>query len=66
MAVKGLGKVDQVYDGSKLRVGIIHARWNKEVIDALVNGAIKRLLSLGVKEENIVIETCLLYTSRCV
>ncbi|CAB4253494.1 similar to Saccharomyces cerevisiae YOL143C RIB4 Lumazine synthase (6,7-dimethyl-8- ribityllumazine synthase, also known as DMRL synthase) [Maudiozyma barnettii] len=57
MAVKGLGKIDQQYDGSKLRIGIIHARWNRSVIDALVNGAIERMKSLGVKEENIIVET---------
>ncbi|SCW03816.1 LAFE_0G18844g1_1 [Lachancea fermentati] len=57
MAVKGLGQLDQQYDGTSIRVGIIHARWNKVVIDALVNGAINRLKSLGVKEENIIIET---------
>ncbi|EDO15304.1 hypothetical protein Kpol_1038p10 [Vanderwaltozyma polyspora DSM 70294] len=57
MAVKGLGQLDKEYDGSKLRVGIIHARWNRVIIDALVDGAIKRMLSLGVKEENIIVET---------
>lgn len=57
MAVKGLGQLDQNYDGSKLRVGIIHARWNRVIIDALVKGAIDRMLSLGVKEENIIVET---------
>lgn len=57
MAVKGLGKIDQKYDGSKLRIGIIHARWNSVIIDALVKGAIDRMLSLGVKEENIIVET---------
>lgn len=55
MAVKGLGEVDQQYDGSKLRIGIVHARWNRKIIDALVEGAIKRLLDFGVKEENIVV-----------
>ncbi|SCU99010.1 LANO_0F00474g1_1 [Lachancea nothofagi CBS 11611] len=57
MAVKGLGKPDQVYDGSNVKVGIIHARWNKEIIDALVKGAIDRMLSLGVQEQNIIVET---------
>ena len=57
MAVKGLGKPDQVYDGSKIRVGIIHARWNRVIIDALVKGAIERMASLGVEEKNIIIET---------
>lgn len=57
MAVKGLGQLDQQYDGSKLRIGIIHARWNRVIIDALVKGAIERMMSLGVKEENIIVET---------
>ncbi|CCD26150.2 lumazine synthase RIB4 NDAI_0G03730 [Naumovozyma dairenensis CBS 421] len=57
MAVKGLGKIDQKYDGSRLRIGIIHARWNNVVIDALVKGAIERMLSLGVQESNIIVET---------
>lgn len=57
MAVKGLGQIDKEYDGSELRVGIIHARWNRVIIDALVDGAIKRMKSLGVKEKNIVVET---------
>ncbi|EGW35334.1 Lumazine synthase [Spathaspora passalidarum NRRL Y-27907] len=57
MAIGGLGQLDQEYDGSNLRIGILHARWNKEIIDALVEGAIKKLLSLNVKRENIIIET---------
>lgn len=57
MAVKGLGQVDQKYDGSSLKVGIIHARWNSTIITALVDGAIKRLKEFGVKEENIYVET---------
>lgn len=43
--------------GSSLKVGIIHARWNANIIKALVDGAIKRLTELGVKEENIYVET---------
>lgn len=58
MAVKGLGKIDAEYDASNLKVGIIHARWNDKIISALVDGCIKRLTSMGVKEENIIIETC--------
>ncbi|SCU82687.1 LAMI_0C00474g1_1 [Lachancea mirantina] len=57
MVVKGLGQLDQDYNGSEIRVGIIHARWNKMIIDALVNGAVERLKSMGVREENIVVET---------
>lgn len=57
MAVKGLGQIDQQYDGSKLNIGIIHARWNSTIIEALVQGAISKLKSLGVPESNIHIET---------
>ncbi|SCU80985.1 LAFA_0C02146g1_1 [Lachancea sp. 'fantastica'] len=57
MAVKGLGQPDQKYNGSGLKVGIVHARWNRQVIDALVKGAIDKMLSLGVKEEDIHVET---------
>lgn len=57
MAVKGLGEIDQKYDGSALRIGIVHARWNKKIIDNLVKGAKERLLYFGVKEENIFIES---------
>lgn len=57
MAVKGLGQIDQQYDGSGLRVGILHARWNSKIITALVEGAIQRLKSFGVLEENIIVES---------
>lgn len=57
MAIGGLGQLDQQYDGSELKVLIVHARWNREIIDALVQGAIDRMLSLGVKESNIRVET---------
>lgn len=43
--------------GSNLRIGILHARWNKKIIDALVEGAVKRLQEFGVKKENIIVET---------
>ncbi|KAI0256856.1 dimethylribityllumazine synthase [Lactifluus subvellereus] len=42
------------FDGSPLRIAIVHARWNKSVIDALINGAERKLKEAGVKEENIV------------
>lgn len=43
--------------GSKLRIGILHARWNKNTIDSLVEGAVKKLQELNVKAENIVVES---------
>lgn len=57
MAIGGLGQLDREYDGSELKVLIVHARWNREIIDALVKGAVDRMLSLGVKESNITVET---------
>jgi hypothetical protein len=55
-AVKGIVKAEQM-DGSQLRVAIVHARWNREVIDALVGGAVTSLKAHGVKESNIVVQS---------
>ncbi|KAH7914010.1 6,7-dimethyl-8-ribityllumazine synthase [Hygrophoropsis aurantiaca] len=55
--IKGLSKSNTEFDGSGLRVCIIHARWNKTVIDALVAGAVAKLKERGVKESNIVIDS---------
>lgn len=38
-------------------MGIVHARWNTKIIEALVSGAKKTLLASGIKEENIVVES---------
>ena len=54
--IKGLEKA-KTMDGSSLRVAIVHARWNREVIDALVAGAVATLKTHGVKESNIVVQT---------
>ena len=43
--------------GSGLRIGIVHARWNTPIINALVEGSKKSLLASGVKEENIIVES---------
>jgi 6,7-dimethyl-8-ribityllumazine synthase len=53
MPIEGLGQIDQVYDGSNLKIGIVHARWNDKVIKALVEGAQSQLKKMGVKAENI-------------
>jgi len=55
-ALKGPGAAE-THDGSKLRIGIIHARWNTTIIQALVDGTKKALKQQGVKEENIVVES---------
>lgn len=44
-------------DASSLRIGIVHARWNEECIDALVKGSISSLEKAGVKAENIIVES---------
>jgi hypothetical protein len=44
-------------DGSGLRIAIVHARWNKVVIDSLVKGAIETLERSGVKRTNIIVES---------
>ncbi|KAL5615484.1 hypothetical protein BROUX41_005529 [Berkeleyomyces rouxiae] len=51
------GPSAQKLNGSGLRVGIVHARWNSTIIDPLVEGAKKELLGCGVKPENIVVQS---------
>lgn len=41
----------------KLRIGIVHARWNSEVIDALLSSTLGTIIKAGVKEENIIIQS---------
>ncbi|CAK5277515.1 unnamed protein product, partial [Mycena citricolor] len=55
--IKGLTASPVKYDGSTLRVCIVHARWNTAVIDALLAGAISKLKESGVKESNIIIQS---------
>lgn len=43
--------------GSSLRIGIIHARWNTKIIDALLQGTMKSLKAAGVRDENIVTQS---------
>jgi len=54
--LKGPGQA-QHHDGSALRIAIVHARWNTTIIDPLIAGAKSKLLSSGVKESNIVIQS---------
>ncbi|KAJ5818288.1 hypothetical protein N7474_003879 [Penicillium riverlandense] len=55
-SIKGPGAAP-TYDGSGLRVAIVHARWNTKIIDQLIAGAKKSLLAAGVTEDNITIQT---------
>lgn len=52
------GPTPQQHDGAGLRIGIVHARWNATVIEPLVAGAKAKLLECGVKESNIVVQSC--------
>jgi len=56
MVAAGLAQ-PKAYDGSELRIGIVHARWNSKIIDALLDGTKKALKAAGVKDENIVVQT---------
>ena len=55
--MKGLSQSNTQFDGSPLRIAIIHARWNQVIVDALVEGAITKLKERGVKEGNIIVES---------
>jgi hypothetical protein len=55
--IKGLSPSQNQYDGSSMRVAIVHGRWNNTVVDALVRGAIAKLKERGVKEKNIIVES---------
>ncbi|KAG2147281.1 6,7-dimethyl-8-ribityllumazine synthase [Suillus cothurnatus] len=45
------------FDGSSLRIAIVHARWNKTVIESLVAGTIDKLKACGVKDSNIIVQS---------
>ncbi len=45
------------HNGSGLRIGIVHARWNDSIIEPLVAGAKAKLLECGVQESNIVVQS---------
>ncbi|KAL1860464.1 lumazine synthase [Diaporthe australafricana] len=51
------GPTPEQHDGSGLRIGIVHARWNAEIIDPLLEGTKAKLLACGVQESNIVVES---------
>ncbi|KAK7908483.1 6-7-dimethyl-8-ribityllumazine synthase [Apiospora marii] len=57
MASSLKGPTPQQHDGSALRIGIVHARWNATIIEPLLKGAKDKLLACGVKEKNIVVES---------
>ena len=56
-SVKSHPIFSEKFDGSTLRIAIVHARWNKAVIDALIAGAVRKIKESGVKDNNIVIQS---------
>ncbi|EPT04117.1 hypothetical protein FOMPIDRAFT_1114777 [Fomitopsis schrenkii] len=56
-SIKGPAPAQAKYDGTHLRIAIVHSRWNKAVIDALVEGTVNKLKEQGVKESNIVLQS---------
>ncbi|KOS20495.1 hypothetical protein ESCO_005546 [Escovopsis weberi] len=52
------GPAPQHHDGSGLRIGIVHARWNSTIVEPLLTGAIDKLLACGVQEANITVQSC--------
>lgn len=56
VGLKGPGAAPKL-DGSPLRIAIVHARWNMTLIDPLLAGAKSTLISSGVNESNIVIQS---------
>lgn len=55
---KNISSLDEqsLPDGYGLRIGIVVADWNKEVTDALLDGAVKTLIKQGVTEKDIFIQ----------
>lgn len=57
-SIKGPAPCDIPLQGPyAMRIGIVHARWNQEVIDALVTGALQSLAASGVPPSSVKIET---------
>ncbi|KAK4500319.1 hypothetical protein PRZ48_008508 [Zasmidium cellare] len=56
MSLKGPGEA-RTYDGTPLRIGILHARWNEKIISALLSGVKKSLKAAGVPDSSITIQS---------
>ncbi|KAJ1832240.1 lumazine synthase [Coemansia sp. RSA 2706] len=52
---KGVKAAGRKLDGSKLKILIVHTRWNSEIVSPLVFGAKTTLEQFGVQPENIVV-----------
>ena len=50
-----------LFPGSKLRIGILHARWNRKIIDALVAGASRDCKNLVLKKKILLLKLFLVH-----
>jgi 6,7-dimethyl-8-ribityllumazine synthase len=41
-------------DGSGLRIGVVRARWNAQIVDRLADGVVRGLKALGVAADDVV------------
>ncbi|CAD6504038.1 BgTH12-05775 [Blumeria graminis f. sp. triticale] len=55
-SVKGPGKRLDL-NGSELRIGVVHARWNTAIIDPLLHGVLSSLDDAGVARHNIIVKS---------
>lgn len=46
-------KIDSIIDGSKFKIGIVVARFNSDITEKMLKGALKTLKENKVKENNI-------------
>ncbi|GAW14535.1 hypothetical protein ANO14919_039380 [Xylariales sp. No.14919] len=51
------GPKPEEHDGSALRIGIVHARWNETIIGPLLDGTKAQLVKCGVKDSNIIVQS---------
>jgi 6,7-dimethyl-8-ribityllumazine synthase len=50
-----INRIKGELDGRELRVGIVVSRWNREITEDLLNGALRALVVCGVPSEQITI-----------
>jgi 6,7-dimethyl-8-ribityllumazine synthase len=53
---KGAGAPEGL-DGKGLRIGVVRARWNANIVDRLAQGMARGLAALGVEHADVVVET---------
>ena len=54
---EGVTELDTSLDGSKLRIGLLLSRFNRDIGDGLLAACVETLLKQGVKRENMLLVT---------